>query len=219
MLSCGIHQCQEKCHEGKCPPCLEAVFDDVTCHYTRTRLEPPVRCGIKLPICPHPCVRPNPCSHVHFLSHNCHLDEELCPPCPVLVARNCLCGKTELKNVPCYRESPRCGRPCEKPLPCGKHLCTKTCHNGPCLTEGESCTQYCNDSRSCGHPCEERCHDDSPCPERKSCAVRVKASYNVDKTQWKYLVMQQLNLLAPRKHSNAMTFVPRYCATVVWLWL
>ncbi|RCH91040.1 FKBP12-associated protein, partial [Rhizopus stolonifer] len=175
-LSCGTHQCQEKCHKGKCPPCLEATFDDVTCHCTRTRLEPPVRCGTKLPNCPHPCVRPNPCGHVRFLNHNCHPDEEPCPPCPVLVARNCLCGKTELKNVPCYRESPRCGRPCEKPLPCRKHLCPKTCHNGLCLTEDETCTQYCNDSRSCGHPCKERCHDDSPCPEKEPCAIRVKAS-------------------------------------------
>lgn len=148
----------------------------MTCNCGRTRLEPPVRCGTKIPVCPHPCIRPNPCGHIRFLNHNCHPDEEPCPPCPALVSRHCLCGKTELKNVPCYRESPRCGRPCEKQLPCGKHQCLKSCHNGPCLTENEACNQPCNASRSCGHPCKEKCHDGTPCPEKEPCTFRVKAS-------------------------------------------
>jgi transcriptional repressor NF-X1 len=177
LLSCGIHKCQAMCHKGKCLPCLEAEFDDVTCHCTRTRLEPPVRCGTKLPPCPHTCIRPNPCGHIRFLNHNCHPDDEPCPPCPALVSRYCLCGKTELKNVPCYRESPRCGRVCEKDLSCGKHNCLKTCHGGPCIAEDESCTQTCGSPRSCGHPCQEKCHgNDSVCPEIEPCIARVKAS-------------------------------------------
>lgn len=111
------------------------------------------------------------------MNHNCHPDDEPCPPCPVLVSRHCLCGKTELKNVPCYRESPRCGRPCEKDLLCGKHKCRKTCHNGPCIGEDESCTQVCGGARSCGHACQSKCHGtDTPCPEDKPCTARVKAS-------------------------------------------
>ncbi|KAI8077197.1 hypothetical protein BDF21DRAFT_385106 [Thamnidium elegans] len=177
LLSCGIHRCQDMCHKGKCRPCLEAVFDDVTCNCTRTRLEPPVRCGTKLPPCVHPCIRPNPCGHMRFLNHNCHPDDEPCPPCPALVSRPCLCGKTELKNVPCYRESPRCGRPCEKDLACGKHKCRKTCHNGPCIGEGESCSQVCGGTRSCGHACQRKCHGtDTPCLEDEPCTARVKAS-------------------------------------------
>jgi transcriptional repressor NF-X1 len=176
LLPCGMHRCQDMCHKGKCLPCLEATFDEVTCHCTRTRLEPPVRCGTKLPACPHPCIRPNPCGHIRFLNHNCHPDEEPCPPCPALVTRHCLCGKTELKNVPCYRESPRCGRPCQKQLDCGKHLCMKTCHNGPCLTDGESCNQTCGGARgSCGHPCQQKCHE-GPCSEIEPCPARIKAS-------------------------------------------
>ncbi|KAI9476112.1 MAG: hypothetical protein EXX96DRAFT_575824 [Benjaminiella poitrasii] len=176
LLSCGIHRCQDTCHKGKCRPCLEATFEDVTCHCGRTRLEPPVRCGTKLPPCPHPCMRPNPCGHIRFLNHNCHPDDEPCPPCPVLVSRHCLCGKTELKNVPCFRESPRCGRVCEKPLSCGKHICLKTCHNGSCLDEDEVCKQVCGGARgSCGHPCQQQCHN-GPCPEIEPCPVRIKAS-------------------------------------------
>lgn len=176
LLSCGTHPCQDMCHKGKCLPCLEANFDEVTCHCTRTRLEPPVRCGTKLPACPHPCIRPNPCGHIRFLNHNCHPDDEPCPPCPALVTRPCLCGKTELKNVPCYRESPRCGRPCQKQLDCGKHLCMKTCHNGPCLADDEPCSQICGGARgSCGHPCQQKCHEGT-CPENDPCPSRIKAS-------------------------------------------
>jgi transcriptional repressor NF-X1 len=176
LLSCGNHRCQDMCHKGKCLPCLEATFDDVTCNCGRTRLEPPVRCGTKLPACPHPCIRPNPCGHIRFLNHNCHPDDEPCPPCPALVTRHCLCGKTELKNVPCYRESPRCGRPCEKQLSCGKHFCLKSCHNGPCISEDESCSQTCGGARgSCGHPCQQKCHDGA-CPENERCIARIKAT-------------------------------------------
>ncbi|RCI06222.1 FKBP12-associated protein, partial [Rhizopus stolonifer] len=176
LLSCGIHRCQDKCHKGKCLPCLEATFDDVTCHCGRTRLEPPVRCGTKLPPCPHPCIRPNPCGHIRFLNHNCHPDDEPCPPCPTLVSRPCLCGKTELKNVPCYRESPRCGRVCEKQLSCGKHICLKTCHDGPCIGENESCTQVCGGTRNkCGHVCKEKCHQ-GECPQTEPCTARIKAT-------------------------------------------
>ncbi|KAI8359868.1 hypothetical protein EDC96DRAFT_513466 [Choanephora cucurbitarum] len=174
LLSCGIHACQDKCHKGKCRPCLEATFEDVTCHCGRTRLEPPVRCGTKLPPCPHPCTRPNPCGHIRFLNHNCHPDNEPCPPCPTLVSRPCLCGKTELKNVPCYRESPRCGRVCEKVLSCGKHVCLKTCHSGPCLNE--TCTQICGGTRArCGHVCKAKCHDGQPCPEHEPCQAKITA--------------------------------------------
>ncbi|KAG1123324.1 hypothetical protein G6F42_010657 [Rhizopus arrhizus] len=177
LLSCGNHRCQDTCHKGKCLPCLEATFDEVACNCGRTRLEPPVRCGTKMPPCPYPCVRPNPCGHIRFLNHHCHPDDEPCPPCPALVTRHCLCGKTELKNVPCYRESPRCGRPCEKPLSCGKHVCLKTCHSGPCIGEDESCTQVCGGARgSCGHPCQQKCHDGTPCPENEPCTARIKAT-------------------------------------------
>ncbi|KAI9484553.1 hypothetical protein BDB00DRAFT_129523 [Zychaea mexicana] len=176
-LSCGIHECKEPCHKGRCQPCLEAAFDEVTCHCGRTRLEPPVRCGTKLPPCPHPCIREAPCGHVRLVQHPCHLDSEPCPPCVMLVARKCVCGKTDLKNVPCYRGSPRCGRVCEKPLACGRHRCTKTCHAGPCLAEGEACVQICNGKRAkCDHPCAKKCHGLTPCPENDPCQTMVQAA-------------------------------------------
>ncbi|KAI9316413.1 hypothetical protein BX666DRAFT_1859237 [Dichotomocladium elegans] len=175
-LSCAIHQCQAPCHKGQCRPCMEAVFDEVTCNCGRTRLEPPVRCGTVLPPCPYPCTRPTSCGHIRLLNHNCHPDDEPCPPCAVLVSRMCVCGKTELKNVPCYRESPRCGRVCDKPLACGQHHCNKTCHKGPCLEEGETCLQTCNKKRRCGHPCTSKCHGSDPCPEEEPCGALVRVA-------------------------------------------
>ncbi|KAI8379253.1 uncharacterized protein BYT42DRAFT_613583 [Radiomyces spectabilis] len=175
-LSCGIHQCQERCHKGKCNPCLEAEFDEVTCHCGRTVLEPPVRCGTKLPPCPYPCTRVAPCGHMRLLQHNCHPDDEPCPPCAILITRSCVCGKAMLKNVPCYREAPRCGQVCDKPLPCQLHRCRRTCHADACLGENEVCTQPCGKSRSCSHPCKAPCHGDSPCPETEPCDARIRAT-------------------------------------------
>ncbi|KAI8088944.1 uncharacterized protein BX664DRAFT_296375 [Halteromyces radiatus] len=176
LLSCGKHSCQEKCHKGPCRPCLEAVFDDVTCHCGRTRLEAPVRCGTQLPHCPHPCLRPSPCGHIRLLHHNCHPDDEPCPPCPVLISRECLCGKAQLKNIPCYREAAHCGIVCDKLLPCGEHRCQRTCHDGDCCIDGQECTQPCRQMRtSCGHPCLIPCHGDTPCPETIPCSTRIRA--------------------------------------------
>ncbi|KAI8341927.1 hypothetical protein BC941DRAFT_414896 [Chlamydoabsidia padenii] len=177
LLSCGKHHCSQNCHKGPCPPCLEASFDDLTCHCGRTRLEAPVRCGTQLPHCPHPCQRPYPCGHVRLLHHNCHPDDEPCPPCPILISRECLCGKADLKNIPCYRESAHCGLICDKLLPCGEHRCKKSCHSGDCLTGGQVCTQPCVLTRtSCGHPCMNPCHGNTPCPETTPCSTRIRAT-------------------------------------------
>lgn len=178
LLSCGKHHCSQNCHKGPCPPCLEASFEDVTCHCGRTRLDAPVRCGTELPHCPYPCQRPYPCGHVRLLHHNCHPDDEPCPPCPILISRECLCGKADLKNIPCYRESAYCGLICDKLLPCGEHRCKKSCHSGACVEDGQQCTQPCVLTRtSCGHPCLIPCHgSDTPCPETIPCSARIRAT-------------------------------------------
>ncbi|ORX44066.1 hypothetical protein DM01DRAFT_1340476 [Hesseltinella vesiculosa] len=178
QLSCGKHACQQLCHKGPCAPCLEATFDEIACHCGRTRLDPPIRCGTQLPACPHPCQRESPCGHIRLLQHNCHPDDEPCPPCPILISRQCECGKTELKNIPCYRAAAHCGTVCGKPLACGQHSCQRTCHKGDCLPEDSAeCQQLCQRSRqACGHPCQLTCHGDSVCPETNPCEARIRAS-------------------------------------------
>ncbi|KAL9619508.1 MAG: hypothetical protein Q9160_005871 [Pyrenula sp. 1 TL-2023] len=36
-------------------------------------------------------------------------DDELCPPCPYLTQKKCLCGKKAMKNIPCWRTEVLCG--------------------------------------------------------------------------------------------------------------
>ncbi|KAL5624754.1 hypothetical protein BROUX41_004814 [Berkeleyomyces rouxiae] len=100
--------------------------------------------------------------------------------CPYLVQKGCVCGKKVMQNVPCGGRTPTCGLPCGKILGCGKHFCTRPCHQGECesTTEGEpKCDQICNGSRNiCGHPCASKCHGTDDCPEERSCQERISLS-------------------------------------------
>jgi len=133
-LRCGNHACQMPCHKGPCLPCLEASFEELSCHCGRTKVYPPIACGMKIPVCPYSCSREPACGHITFSSHPCHADSEPCPPCPFLVTKSCMCGKTEVKNVPCHKTNVSCGQVCDQQLPCGGHRCKRTCHSGDCLT-------------------------------------------------------------------------------------
>lgn len=41
LLKCGQHFCEQLCHKGPCPSCLEAIFDEISCSCGRTVLYPP----------------------------------------------------------------------------------------------------------------------------------------------------------------------------------
>ncbi|KAL1921835.1 uncharacterized protein VTP21DRAFT_10477 [Calcarisporiella thermophila] len=177
-LKCKVHTCSLLCHKGHCPPCLNANFDELSCHCGRTRLLPPIPCGTKLPNCPYPCQRPPTCNHPRLLSHSCHSDDEPCPPCVYLVKRRCLCGRTEVPNIHCHKGMPSCGRVCGKLLPCGGHTCQRVCHAGDCQREDVDviCAQTCGKPQPlCGHPCTEACHAPAPCPEATPCQTKVLA--------------------------------------------
>ena len=63
-----------------------------------------------------------------------------------------------------------CGKPCSKALPCGRHKCILSCHDGPCPT---ACNQPCPVTRSeCPHSCGVACHQGS-CPVT-ACREKVK---------------------------------------------
>ncbi|KAI8948899.1 hypothetical protein F4801DRAFT_555135 [Xylaria longipes] len=175
-LKCGRHRCQQMCHRGPCPSCLEAVFEEISCNCGRTVLQPPQPCGTRAPECRFDCTRPRPCGHPQ-VAHNCHPDEVACPKCPFLVEKGCICGKKTLKNQPCWFEEPRCGLPCGKKLKCGTHSCNKLCHrSGACEDEGISgshCQQPCGKTRNCGHLDTEQCHAPYPCKEDKPCQAKT----------------------------------------------
>ncbi|KAG0211794.1 FKBP12-associated protein [Mortierella sp. NVP41] len=171
-LQCGVHSCEMLCHKGHCNPCLNASFDELSCACGRTVVYPPIACGTPIPKCRYTCTRPRPCGHASLSNHPCHPDSEPCPPCIMLVAKQCMCRKSKMPNVPCYKSNPSCGKVCGKGLDCG-HKCTKSCHSGECTTPpSDVCNQPCPKPRkSCGHRCGVACHGDTPCPEDTPCPV------------------------------------------------
>jgi transcriptional repressor NF-X1 len=62
-LKCGRHRCQQMCHRGPCPSCLEAIFEEIGCNCGRTVLQPPQPCGTRPPECRFDCMRPRVCGH------------------------------------------------------------------------------------------------------------------------------------------------------------
>ena len=174
-LSCGHHRCDEHCHgQTPCPPCAVISREPLSCSCGATQLPPNAPCGTPLR-CPYTCTRLRPCGHGCTLK--CHIEPcQALAPCAVLTERTCAGGHKTLKSIPCYAGTVSCGVTCKKPLSCSQHLCTRTCHAGPCQQrqggegEGEdgmeSCGQKCGKVRlHCSHSCKAVCHPDLPCPD------------------------------------------------------
>ncbi|KAF9589493.1 hypothetical protein IFM89_024764 [Coptis chinensis] len=168
-LRCGQHSCQSLCHIGHCPPCLETIFNDLTCACGKTSIPPPQPCGTPPPSCQHPCLVPQSCGHAS--SHSCHFGD--CPPCSVPVAKECVGGHVFLRNIPCGSRDIRCNQLCGKTRICGMHACARTCHLPPCDPSGDfgcspksTCGQTCGaPRRDCRHTCTSICHPLAPCPD------------------------------------------------------
>ena len=129
-LRCGQHACEQLCHPGHCPPCINIVTEELECECGKTILFPPQPCGTRRPVCRELCIREHACDHP--VSHNCHY-EAVCPPCPVLVTRLCVGGHgNRCSSTPCHVSTPTCLEPCGRMLACGVHPCPSKCHGGPC---------------------------------------------------------------------------------------
>uniref|UniRef100_A0A182ZZH6 R3H domain-containing protein n=1 Tax=Echinostoma caproni TaxID=27848 RepID=A0A182ZZH6_9TREM len=157
-LSCGQHNCEEPCHPGSCGTCWRGViYTEVTCRCGFSVLQPPQPCGSGPPECPRPCDRPHPCDHP--VRHTCH-NEPVCPPCTILLTKECPGGHGVQFSMPCFQPVLSCGRTCGHPLPGCSHTCQRTCHSGNCETVPLVCTQPCQKPRpDCGHPCALPCHE------------------------------------------------------------
>ncbi|KNC83171.1 hypothetical protein SARC_04577 [Sphaeroforma arctica JP610] len=193
-LSCGLHECMRECHDGACPPCIEASYDDLHCLCGRTMRRAPIPCNTPRPTCTYPCTRTHACTHP--VTHDCH-NEDACPPCVVLVDRECVGGHEVRGSIPCHMTEVSCGALCGRPLACG-HRCNRKCHGGACVpaalaatssqtatasgravgadTRTAGCWQACGRVRpSCGHLCEASCHAlaNTPCPTKCTKLVDV----------------------------------------------
>lgn len=168
-LSCGNpdHVCQQTCHTGPCPPCLESSNDDLICHCGQTVVMAPVRCGTQLPECHSQCIRELPCGHQQ-MPHNCHPDDIPCSRCTKTVEKWCNCGKKKVKAM-CYQEEVYCGDKCDKLLPC-QHHCMESCHSGECV-----CRSICGKKKKyCKHVDRSPCHYPSRCDDSQICNQMVK---------------------------------------------
>jgi len=139
-LRCGRHYCDKVCHEGLCGPCKVLIKASCFCG----EKEEMILCGdmeIQGEIdwkngvfaCKNLCMKMLSCQN-HKCSKICHPGE--CGECELSPGKvkSCPCGKTQLQNQrkSCMDSVPTCSEVCEKLLPCGKHLCINTCHQGEC---------------------------------------------------------------------------------------
>lgn len=190
-LSCR-HTCEKRCHQGKCPPCLQVVA--ITCRCGRTSSSTVCHQGVEEP--PH-------CMRICRTSLNCGRHE---------CGERCCSGERKAGERQSQRRKHRpidsarrpqddgfeaehiCTRPCGRQLRCGNpdHRCQELCHKGPCGTcrdaifeeischcgrtvlqpplpcgtQPPPCRYECERAKDCGHPqVPHNCHgDDESCP-------------------------------------------------------
>lgn len=157
-LACGKHSCERACHNGPCDPC--AHKQTITC-FCSARTEERA-CGQEGTVtngdtgadsfsCAGICGHTLDCGN-HKCARRCHAGP--CDPCKRGPPTNqddtqaCACGKErhakrDVSTIPglrawlrtsCRDPLPTCGARCGRPLNCGFHNCTRTCHDAdtPC---------------------------------------------------------------------------------------
>ena len=184
------HSCTLLCHPGPCPPCPQQV--EMACFCGKTSSSR--RCGEPGYTCGQQCRKVLSCG-AHRCEAECH--DGPCPPCANTSLQTCRCGAVTERR-PCAELDFTCGRVCGRPLPCGKHTCPLTCHDGDCAScpnEGArtcpcgrqpvdgiacdepapTCGETCDKELACGlHTCQRMCHhgDCGECTQlvNKQCA-------------------------------------------------
>jgi len=146
--------------QWRCPGCnlpKKEVPESYTCWCAKEQDPRPIprlphscgqSCSKSRPGCPHPC------------TSVCHAGP--CPPCSHMgPSVACFCG-SEASSRRCldtnYENGWSCGKVCGDLLPCGIHMCPKSCHEGLCM--------------SCDVPIESRCYcgrvqKSIPCSEKE----------------------------------------------------
>ncbi|GAB1601514.1 gem-associated protein 5-like [Argonauta hians] len=200
-LSCGVHQCQQRCHNGQCDICRQTIVKKCRC--AQRRKEVPCCkdyiCDLKCqkmrdcgrhqckrkccegncPICEQVCARSLACRN-HKCQSKCH--QGPCYPCTMTVDKFCFCKSTYI-TVPCGREKaikpPKCNQTCRIPSDC-HHSDRKPhrCHFGDC----PPCKNLCsNKLPNCPHLCPLPCHD----------AIKVKMPINPLMYSSKHKIVEQ----------------------------
>ncbi|KAB7503183.1 Protein shuttle craft [Armadillidium nasatum] len=168
-LSCGHHNCNDVCHEGKCKACERAVESVTTCPCGKKSLEQLIAnnrivkrttCLDPIPTCGNVCGKVLKCGtpgNYHTCKAKCH--EGQCPQCSGKTAVKCRCGFMN-KNIPCSElltkaDEVTCEKQCKKLRQCGRHKCGVKC----CIDIDHICSRVCGKTLKCRqHKCQEPCH-------------------------------------------------------------
>lgn len=183
-LNCGVHKCQERCHQNECKPCTESIEMKCFCE-KESKTEP---CTAETALvtkysCDKVCDLPLNCN-----SHRCemHCHPQQCGSCllsPDLI-KTCPCGRTKLEEgqrKACTDSIPTCKAQCSKALQCGPlaapHTCSKPCHLDKC----PPCSQSTNVKCRCG-----RIEEKIACKDLTGTDVRCKKKCTKFKTCGKH---------------------------------
>ncbi|KAJ3308952.1 Transcriptional repressor NF-X1 [Boothiomyces sp. JEL0838] len=171
IYNCGVHECQEVCHEYNhenttCPldpsiithcPCGKVPVAELS--QARTS------CQDSIPVCGNVCEKEMLCGHK--CQEKCHLGE--CPPCELYTTAKCRCFRHREIVTPCKDlladESGHvlpvlCDRICKIKMSCKNHVCNTQC----CVDEKHECHLLCGKTLSCSkHTCLMTCGHEGPC--------------------------------------------------------
>ncbi|KFY34053.1 hypothetical protein V494_07097 [Pseudogymnoascus sp. VKM F-4513 (FW-928)] len=173
MMPCGEHECERGCHEGLCGSCEVLVESRCYCG----KVEKMVPCSDRGDEkdssivkednevdswtgsfeCGNVCKRAYDCGR-HFCENSCHKQTADVPHCPLSpgVITHCPCGKSTLKDLDCTRTS------CEEPIPHCQKLCLK--------------------QLSCGHECQQKCHEGECMPCLKVVPITCRCGRTTSST-------------------------------------
>ncbi|EFP78159.2 uncharacterized protein PGTG_04115 [Puccinia graminis f. sp. tritici CRL 75-36-700-3] len=171
QLSCGLHSCEQICHQEKCEECTairqkscycghlvladQKCSDQVASHPFTPQPDPEkLTCVSKDGTewlgefaCKDPCDWMYDCG-IHPCQSTCHPHlVSTPPPCPFspALANTCPCGATSLSDrQTCADPISTCHNPCGKMLASCGHACPKVCHLGPCGPCQSLVTTLCN---------------------------------------------------------------------------
>jgi len=174
-LSCGVHQCERKCHSGECGSCSQISMRYCACG--KSRKETP--CAVPFR-CQKNCELMRSCGK-HKCGTRCCPGKGACPPCVKICEKKLDCGICHCKRTchdglcdPCTQvrvNRCKCGFITET-VPCSPkkvitHLVKKSCVGGhttkmvDCGTPPYlECKRPCGNLLGCGNcVCEKPCHE------------------------------------------------------------
>ncbi|WPH03038.1 Hypothetical protein R9X50_00591200 [Acrodontium crateriforme] len=198
LLSCGRHQCEERCCEGQAKAAERQSIK---------RKQRPLNSAVPLQIddgfeAEHICTRQ--CGRL--LKCGIHVDSDLCHKGPCGTCReaifeeiSCHCGRTVLQPpLPCGTQPPLCRFPCGRNTVCGHPRVSHNCHqddescprcpflvekkcmcskktlkNQQCWLSDVSCGEVCGKKLKCGsHFCRKPCHRPGECEDAQGAPCR-----------------------------------------------